>query len=159
VNVEGNLTPADLFISSRAVEAAKGALAAFETWFREEFCEETVFEDWANKGEAGRRYYALLRFCDSGVFLACAIDLYARNRHADVRGLSGIGALYATLPMPKHFIFGTQSLSADSMRLITELGMDSHGLPAGHWVMIDAAPEFYRLLRRLVLALEDHALL
>jgi pimeloyl-ACP methyl ester carboxylesterase len=152
VNVEGNLTPADLFISSQAAKAAAGGVDGFESWFREQFCEATVFDSWAREGEAGRRYYASLRFCDSAAFLACAADLYARNRHADARGLSGIGALYASLPMPKRFIYGTRSLSAASVRLITELGIESHALPAGHWVMIDAAPEFYRLVRRFIVA-------
>jgi pimeloyl-ACP methyl ester carboxylesterase len=152
VNLEGNLTPADLFISSRAAEAAAGGLEAFEAWFREQFREETVFQGWAGEGEAGRRYYASLRFCEPGAFLACATDLYARNRHADARGLSGIGSLYASLPMPKRFIYGTRSLSAASVKLIAELGIESHAIPAGHWVMIDAAPEFYRLVRRFIVA-------
>jgi pimeloyl-ACP methyl ester carboxylesterase len=151
VNVEGTLTPADLFICNRAAEAAAGGFSAFETWFRERFCKETVFEGWARLGEAGRRYYASLRFCDHAAFLACAAELYSRNREADTRGLSGIGALYATLQMQKRFIFGSRSLPATSVRLIAELGIESYVLPAGHWVMIDAAPEFYRLLRRFVL--------
>ncbi|TIS62250.1 MAG: alpha/beta hydrolase [Mesorhizobium sp.] len=151
VNVEGSLTPADLFISNRAAEAAASGFGAFETWFRERFCEETVFKGWAREGEAGRRYYASLRFCDPGAFLACAAELYSRNRDANAHGLSGIGALYATLPVQKRFIYGTRSLPAASLKVMTKLGIESHALPAGHWVMIDAAPEFYRLLRRLVL--------
>ena len=55
VNVEGTLTPADLFICNRAAEAAAGGFGAFAEWFRERFCEETVFEGWAREGEAGRR--------------------------------------------------------------------------------------------------------
>lgn len=152
VNVEGTLAPADLFISNRAAEAAAEGFGAFETWFRERFCEETVFEGWAREGDAGRRYYASLRFCDPGAFLACATELYFRNREGDTRGLSGIGALYATLPVERRFIYGTRSLPAASMKLIAELGLESHAFPSGHWVMIDVAPEFYRLLRRLILA-------
>lgn len=146
VNVEGTITPSDSFICNRAAQAAEGGFCVFETWFRERFCQETVFEGWAREGESGRRYYASLRFCDPGAFLACAIELYSRNRDADTRGLSGIGAIYAMVPVQKRFIYGTRSLSATSSGLLAQLGMERHALPAGHWVMIDAAPAFYRLL-------------
>ena len=153
VNVEGSLTPADAFITNRAVEAAAGGFAAFDSWFHRYFCEETVFNDWAQKGEAGRRYYASLRFCEPSTFLACAAELYARNRHANNVGLSGIGAIYAALPMHKCFVYGTKSLPAVSARRAAELELERHAFPAGHWVMIDAAPQFYRVLRSTVLAM------
>lgn len=148
VSVEGTLTPADSFICNRATEAA--AEGNFDTWFREQFCQQTVFDGWAQKGDAGQRYYASLRFCDPGAFQACAIELHSRNRDGDARGLSGIGALYAALPMKKHFIYGTKSLPSTSVDLIAELKLQSYRLRAGHWVMIDAAAEFYPLLRRLI---------
>src|SRR5262245_11240564 len=64
VSVEGTLTPADMFICNRATEAAEAGFDAYETWFRKKFCQETVLENWAVQGDAGRRYYASLRFCD-----------------------------------------------------------------------------------------------
>ena len=151
VSVEGTLTPADMFICNRATEAAEGGFEAFETWFHQRFCQETVFENWAVQGDAGRRYYASLRFCDPEAFLACAAELVLRNRDEDTRGLSGIGALYANLPVQKCFVYGTKSLPAKSANLVSELKLEHHALPAGHWVMIDAAPEFYPLLQRLIL--------
>jgi pimeloyl-ACP methyl ester carboxylesterase len=150
ISVEGTLAPADLFICNRAAEAAEGGFAVFETWFRERFCQQTVFEGWAREGDAGRRYYASLRFCDPAAFLACAIELCLRNEDEDARGLSGIGSLFAALPMEKHFIYGTKSLPQTTKNLVAELELKSHALPAGHWVMIDAAPKFYPLLRRLI---------
>ena len=150
VSIEGTLTPADLFICNRAAEAAAKGFGAFESWFRERFWQETVFDGWAREGEAGRRYYASLRFCDPAAFLACANELYFRNREGNARGLSGIGAVYAALPVEKHFLYGTRSLPQTSVDLIAELGLVSHSFPAGHWVMIDAAPDFYRLLRHLI---------
>ena len=150
VSVEGTMTPTDSFICNRATDSAAGGFRAFETWFRERFCQETVLEGWAQEGESGRCYYASLRFCDPRAFLACAVELYSRNRHADAQGLSGIGALYATLAMPKQFIYGTKSLPTASRQLIDKLGVESRALPAGHWVMIDAEQEFYPLLRRFV---------
>jgi pimeloyl-ACP methyl ester carboxylesterase len=151
VSIEGTIAPADLFICNRASEAADRGFGAFETWFREQYCEETVFEGWARQGDAGRRYHASLRFCNPDAFLACAAELYARNRQADARGLSGIGALYAALPMEKRFIYGTRSLPKTTAKLIAELGIESHALPAGHWVMVDAASQFYPLLRQIIL--------
>lgn len=150
VSIEGTLAPADLFICNRASEAAMGGFGAFETWFHERYCKETVLDDWARKGDAGRRYYASLRFCDPEAFLACAKELYSRNKHADAQGLSGIGAMFAALPIEKRFIYGTRSLPSATADLIAELGIRGHAFPAGHWVMIDAAPEFYPLLRQLV---------
>src|SRR5262245_11499106 len=40
VSVEGTLTPGDMFICNRAVEAAVGGFDAFEVWFQESFCKE-----------------------------------------------------------------------------------------------------------------------
>jgi pimeloyl-ACP methyl ester carboxylesterase len=150
VSVEGALTPADLFICNRASRAGEQGFGAFETWFREKFCQQTVFEGWAREGEAGRRYYASLRFCDPAAFLACAIELCLRNQDEDVGGLNGIGTRYAALPVEKHFVYGTKSLPETSKRLLAEVGLKSYALPAGHWVMIDAASEFYPLLRQLI---------
>jgi pimeloyl-ACP methyl ester carboxylesterase len=151
VSVEGTLTPADMFICNRATEAAEAGFEAFETWFHQQFRHETVFEKWALEGDAGRRYYASLRFCDPEAFLACAAELVLRNRAEDTRGLSGVGALYANLPVQKCFIYGTRSLPAKTVNLVSELKLRHHALPAGHWVMIDAASEFYPLLQRLAL--------
>ena len=60
VNVEGTLAPGDMFICNRATKAAEAGYEAFENWFHQQFCQETVLEKWAVQGDAGRRYYASL---------------------------------------------------------------------------------------------------
>ena len=152
VSIEGTIAPADSFICNRASEAAENGFPAFESWFRQQYREETVFDKWARDGgDAGRRYYASLRFCDPASFLACARELFSRNQHPDRRGLSGIGALFAALSIERHFVYGTRSLQATTAQLVTDLGIENYALTAGHWVMADAAAEFYPLLRQITM--------
>jgi pimeloyl-ACP methyl ester carboxylesterase len=91
VNVEGDLTKSDVFISQRAVQADESG--SFPKWFKD-FKELTVLEEWGRQHPECRRYYASLTFAREEAFLANAIELVQRNTtHQSPHG-SEIGELY-----------------------------------------------------------------
>lgn len=148
VNVEGNLTPEDLFISSQAAAAAdRGQLAE---WLYRDFGQVTVLEKWGRKRASCRRYYASLMFCHSEAFSDSARELVDRNRAAAGTKISEIGALFSALSIPKVFCWGVESLAEKTRQLLDSGGAIPHRKfeDASHWVMVDQAGEFYPFLER-----------
>ena len=148
VNVEGNLTQHDLFISTQAVAAQN---VGFAHWLRETFARETVLEQWGELGEAYQRYYAELCFCRPEAFLGAARDMLARNTSLDGRWRSRVGRLYTGLKIPKVFCFGEESLSSETRTYLKHSGLDSREFSgASHAVMIDSAATFYPFLAEFI---------
>lgn len=150
VNVEGNLTTFDLFISRQAIEAHDRG--EFSRWYDTEFGPK-IARRGTEEGpafECYRRYYASLRFCRIEAFLANARELVDLNPPAEGAhlGQSEIGDMFANLPIPTLFFWGTASLHPRSQALLDSL--DIPNVPfqdARHWPMIDRPEEFYRALR------------
>lgn len=149
VNVEGNLDQFDLFISNKAVNAAKDS--NFEHWFSEEFIKSTVSEDWAQKYASAKRYATSLRLCRPEAFLANSQELYRRNTSLPGKYKSEIGRSYCTLSIPKIFCYGTKSISSGTIDYLKENNLE-HQIFNGafHWPMIDNAQEFYSFLYEFV---------
>ncbi len=145
VSVEGDLTASDLFVSGRAVAAARDG--DFEPWFRKTFTESLVREDWARKRPTVMRYYDSLRQCNPHAFLAHARELVRRNTTRSGNHASEIGALYCSLAIPKVFCYGTESLSTETLEYLQANDLKRRAFRgASHAVMIDAHDEFYPFL-------------
>lgn len=144
VNVEGDVTQFDLFISGKAVTADRQG--RFREWFRD-FADSTVYRDWGSRYESCRRYYASLRFCRADAFLANARECYERNTALEGTFRSEIGRLYTSLPAPRVFCFGSESLSPRTAQFLEERCLERRAFEAAfHWVMIDKREEFYSFL-------------
>lgn len=144
VNVEGNVTQFDLFISGKAAAAARQGW--FAEWFRD-FADSTVYRDWGSRQESCRRYYASLRFCRADAFIANARECYERNTALDGKYRSEIGRLYSSLSIPRVFCFGSESLSPETAQFLEERGLERREFEgAFHWVMVDKSEEFYSFL-------------
>lgn len=144
VNVEGDVTQYDLFISSKAVEAA--AAGRFEEWLRT-FRDSTVYRDWGSKYESCRRYYASLRLSRAEAFIANARECYERNTALSGRYRSEIGKVYCALSIPRVFCYGTESLSGETAGFLIERQLEHRSFDgAFHWVMIDDRERFYPFL-------------
>ena len=149
VNIEGDITQFDLFISSEAVNAEKNG--NFPAWFRENFMMDTVRDNWGKRFESCQRYYESLTQCAPGAFLANARELVKRNNNNALPGeyKSEIGQIYAGLSLPTVYCYGTKSISEGTLRFLKENRLDVMPFEnAGHWVMIDNAVEFYSFLAR-----------
>ena len=87
VNIEGDITRDDVFISDKAVKAyQKGS---FDIWFDEEFSQGTVYCDWGQDRNSCRRYYASLQICQKEAFLTNARECYSRNNALPGKILGG----------------------------------------------------------------------
>lgn len=145
VNIEGNLTPHDTFISSKAVAAAERG--NFARWFESDFKEELVLKSWGSKWASCRRYYASLQFCRPEAFLANAREIVQRNQPLPGRSESKMGMTYAGLKIPKVFCWGNESLAEGTLDFLDRASLHHKRFePAFHWPMIDCAKEFYSFL-------------
>lgn len=145
VNIEGDITQFDLFISGQAVEAANRG--EFKEWFESVFMEQKIYAELGNQYESCRRYYASLHFARQHAFLANARELYDRNTSVEGEYKSEIGRIYCSLKIPKVFCYGTKSISPKTVRFLERMGLERKSFPgASHWLMVDAKEEFYSFL-------------
>ena len=145
INIEGNITQHDLFISNRTAEAAKNR--DFDKWFAEEFMDASVYERWGNKLKSNRRYYASLKFCRPEAFLANSKEMVARNTSLPGKYKSETGKIYCSLTLPTVFCYGTLSLSPGTVEFIKENNLPHRAFEgAPHMLMIEKKDEFYSFL-------------
>jgi pimeloyl-ACP methyl ester carboxylesterase len=147
VNVEGNLTQSETFISRKAVEAHKNR--DFLRWFNKDFKWWQVLKKWGKRYDSCRRYYASLQFCRQEAFLQNAQELVEKNTALEGEFKSKIGETYCDLSIKKVFCYGKESIKPGSLTLkyIKNKNLESKKFPgAFHWVMIDQAEKFYPFL-------------
>jgi pimeloyl-ACP methyl ester carboxylesterase len=145
VNIEGDLTQHDVFISNLAVEADKKG--RFKKWWEYDFLKNIVYDGWGQKYDSCRRYFASLCFCNPQAFLDNAKELVNRNTALTEKNKSEIGKTYLSLNIPKVYCCGTESLSPDTMEFIKENNIDYLSFKdAFHWLMIDRSERFYSFL-------------
>jgi hypothetical protein len=144
INIEGNLTPDDLFTSAQAVEADERG--EFEKWFREDFMSKTVLEAWGQKRVSCLRYYASLWFCRPEAFRLCAHEIYRQNVPVPETSASRTGLVFQNLRVPKVYCRGGQ-IPEGTKKFIGDGEIPNWEFEdAFHWLMIDEAKEFYHRL-------------
>ncbi len=147
VNVEGNLTSADGFITRRAMEVERDG--NFEEWLRGEFCHETVV-GWAIDSPSVIRYLASIHMCRSEAFRRSAREICQLNRLAPDGNGSISGQRFMNLTLPRK-CFCWAAISEDSKLFLSKNSIPNREFPgASHWVMIDAADDFYAYVAEFV---------
>jgi len=142
VNIEGDLTPHDIFFSNKVVTAAESG--NFMEWFEKDFKEELVLKDWGSRWPSCRRYYASVQFARPEAFLANAKEMYQRNQPLPGRQECFTGLTYAELKIPRVFCWGSESLAKGTLGFLESASLQHRKFePAFHWPMIDQAEEFY----------------
>lgn len=142
VNIEGDLTPQDIFFSNKVVTAAESG--NFERWFQADFKEELVLKVWGGKWPSCRRYYASLQFARPEAFLANAKEIYQKNQALPGRRECITGLTYAQLKIPRVFCWGSESLAKGTLEFLESASLQHRKFePAFHWPMIDQAEAFY----------------
>ena len=145
VNIEGDLTPHDIFFSNRVVSAAEAG--RFTEWFEKDFKEEIVLKGWGSQWPSCRRYYASLQFARPEAFLANAKEIYQKTQALPGRRECLTGSTYAALKMPKVFCWGSESLARGTQEFLESAFLHHRKFePAFHWPMIDQAESFYAFL-------------
>ena len=154
INIEGDLTPHDIFFSNKVVSAAEAG--DFEEWFEKDFKEEFVLRRWGSRWASCRRYYASLQFCRAEAFLANAKEIFQRNQPLPSLSGSSMGLTYAGLKIPKVFCWGSDSLAKGTLAYLEANSLQHRKFePAFHWPMIDCAEDFYGFLSGFLHSLQD----
>lgn len=150
VNIEGDLTEFDVFISNQAVRAQESG--RFSTWFESEFKDELVLGTWGAKyGASCKRYFASLCFARPEAFLANAMELYRRNTSGDRESGNDIGRRHVALALPRVYCYGTRSIAPETVEFLHRHNLNSKAFAeAFHWPMIDRAAEFYAFVRDFI---------
>ncbi|MCF8068063.1 MAG: alpha/beta hydrolase [Desulfobacterales bacterium] len=144
INIEGDITQHDLFVSSKAVEADGNN--CFPEWF-ESYKNETIFNKYAQKYASGKRLFASLWFCRPDAFLENAYELVERNTKLEGEYKSEIGKLYCDIKIPKVFCYGSESLSEGSGKYLEDNNLKFKKFTGvGHFPMIDKAKDFYNFV-------------
>ena len=141
INVEGNVTASDTFISSEAFRASRSG--RFEQWLTEEFMEKKVFGEWAKESKAARRYFASLNFCEPHAFQALAEDAVMRNLPRAGKSGTEIGELFSGLSVPHIYYWGSESLAEETVHFLPGTMPHKSFAGAGHWIMVDQPTRFY----------------
>jgi pimeloyl-ACP methyl ester carboxylesterase len=149
VNIEGDLTPHDIFFSNKVVSAAEAG--NFAEWFEKEFKENIVLKDWGSRWASCRRYYASLLFARPEAFLANAKEMYEKNQAVPGRPQCLTGFTYASLKIPRVFCWGSESLAKGTQEFLESASLHHRKFePAFHWPMIDQAKPFYGFLSEFI---------
>jgi len=130
INIEGNLTSADTFVSGKAVAANESS--RFTRWMAG-FIEAMI----RSEHDSDRRYASALLGCEKKGFLAAAQALLTWSELANEKD-AWCGALSKWLPINKLYIAAQDSIPAETRSWLDENKIKYEMTdPAGHFVMND----------------------
>ena len=147
INVEGNLTEADAFISSRAVR--RDDSGQFDTWWRR-FVQTNKTGRWIQDNPQYGHYPESLDMCDPETFRRdCRSLVEWKNKLDNESGLNAAGAEFLRIGVPRIYVFGTESIPVETAHFIEEHNLDTYAIDGGgHWAMLDDREGFIKLLLR-----------
>ncbi|MCP4546464.1 MAG: alpha/beta hydrolase [bacterium] len=142
INVEGNLTHADLFLSGQAV--AHDKIDDFHDWFDRVFRRERKWRILGRNSRSTRRYFKSLAGCNPDVFLAMSHELVERGGPSEEHPVSELADLYLSLTLPRLFCYGGQSCPQETEHFLKSNNLDRLlFIKATHGLMIDETEMFY----------------
>ncbi len=145
INVEGNLTGADAFISSRSVRSDERGY--FDDWYQA-FVRTSYEGMWAEANPHLKHYPDSLRMADPEAFLRDCHDMVDLKNHTDDdSGENEAGGEYLKIIAPKLYVYGTESIPQITMDFLDRNKLATHVFEsAGHWAMLDDPETFTGLL-------------
>ncbi|MCB2211696.1 alpha/beta hydrolase [bacterium] len=145
INVEGNLTGADAFISSRATRADQRG--HFDEWY-EAFVRTSYEGLWADANPHLKHYPDSLRMADPTAFLADCHEMVALKTRTDGdSGENEAGGEYLKIRSPKLYVYGTESIPQITLDFLARNELNKVVVDgAGHWAMHDDPDRFINLL-------------
>jgi pimeloyl-ACP methyl ester carboxylesterase len=145
INIEGNLTGADAFISSRSVKADQKGY--FDEWY-EAFVRTSYEGLWAEANPHLRHYPDSLRMADPQAFLRDCHEMVDLKSRTDTdSGENEAGGEYLKITVPKLYVYGTESIPQITRDFLERNDLATHAFEgAGHWAMLDKPTEFIELV-------------
>lgn len=133
VSIEGNLTPADAFLTGKTAEYAgpEDFALGFRRYIVSQLGEETALY----------RYYASLWFADPRTLWNLGRDTARESRSGEA------GQRFLQLECRKLYCWGEASLGSETRNFLGNNGLRSRKFAtSGHWPMIDEPAAFYTAL-------------
>jgi pimeloyl-ACP methyl ester carboxylesterase len=144
VNIEGDLTSDNRFITDSAIEADTSG--QFEKWLRDDFAQQQVI-NFCHQWPSTVRYLASLNMCQSHAFLASAYEINKLTESLPDSNIASIGKTYLELNTPRVFCWGTESLSEAAQVFLSDSTLCHKEFRGSfHWVMLDQTIQFYSYL-------------
>lgn len=151
LNVEGDLHLDNVAISYFASKVFRlHDQNFFREWLWEKGFKDMILS-WCSP--AAIRYFSSVRLCVPQVFGETSEEIAGRCQTADLEGIIEWGHLFASLPLPKVYCWGTKSLPDDSfvIKFLEKNGIEHKSFEgASHWLMQDKAAEFYQFVQSRV---------
>lgn len=149
VNIEGDLTQGDRFITNLILAAEKAG--AFECWLRHCYTREIVPNLLKEYDLTRKRYQASLPLCKADAFLQNAKEIYSLNENESSAHHGKIASIFQSLRLRKVFYWGDKSLSAQSIEFLNEKPYAAPAFEGSfHWIMLDNRRKFYDALIRFL---------
>lgn len=149
VNIEGDLTQADRFITDAAIVAHELGQQGFEHWLRHELIELLFDAERAVLYPDSRAHYAAaVQHCSADAFWTNVGEIRDLNRNLPWLTFAPAALLFERIRVPKDFYWSAESLSAGSQAYLRSAPFDTHPpfRHSCHWIMLDQPVEFYREL-------------
>lgn len=145
INVEGNLTGADAFISSRATKADR--LGHFDEWY-DAFVRTSYEGLWAEANPHLKHYPDSLRMANRKAFLRdCHEMVDLKSRADEDSGENEAGGEYLKICASKLYVYGTDSIPQITLDFLERNQLANEAFDdAGHWAMLDDPDRFTTLL-------------
>lgn len=151
INAEGGLHEESIILSQVIAEQySKLDKNAFSAWVKGGGFAQRFSMSWGHS--AGIKYLSSVRRCDSMVLGETASEIYAQHSTKDQRGVVEWGQIYESLPIPKVYFWGTQSLTGCHRAIEVISSLNNIAFEgANHWVQND--PEtFYAEVDKFITA-------
>jgi pimeloyl-ACP methyl ester carboxylesterase len=153
VNVEGDLTQGDRFITNAAFEAHKKGRKYFINWLHNELI-DIIFKDKAAKYMLSRtRYEKSLKCCSDVAFWTNVKRIRRLNKNLPCHHYAQVAKSFKEISIPKIFYWGSDSLSGKSKDYLLNANLkpEPRMFPESfHWIMLDNRRKFYDALSQFL---------
>lgn len=149
INAEGGVHAENIILSKIIAEQySQLSSDEFSKWVKGAGFSQRFCLSWGHG--AGIKYLSSVRRCDPVVLGNTASEIYAQHATQDARGVVSWGQIYESLPIPKVYFWGTQSLSGceRAEKFISTLNNVSFE-GANHWVQNEPS-KFYQEVDKFI---------
>jgi pimeloyl-ACP methyl ester carboxylesterase len=152
VNIEGDLTQNDRFMTDLAVEAHARGEKYFEKWLKHELADILFAGERARFILSKQRYQESLAACSAKAFWKNVEEIRSLNENLPGLKYAEAARLFADIQIPKLFCWGRQSIQSNSStgKYLKTKPFPEQPFDAFHWIMLDQQIEFYNFLVRFL---------
>lgn len=153
VNVEGDLTQGDRFITNAAFAAHKKGRKFFRYWLHHELIDIIFKDKTQNYVQSRMRYEKSLKCCSDVAFWANVKRIRRLNKNLPCHHYAQAAKLFEEISIPKIFYWGSDSLSGKSKDYLLSAGLNPEPkiFPESfHWIMLDNRRRFYDALSQFL---------